>query len=295
MSQFLAEQQALRERAWSTGYDLFPGVLKSKGARIGVEVGVAFGGHAEAILTYSDVRKLYGVDSYQHVAGYRDPMNLPQAQFDALHERTKKRLSPFGDRFELIRARSSDAAGIIREALDFVYLDADHTYEGVRGDLCAWYPKVREGGLIGGHDYGHPNFQGVKQAVDEFFRRFKWGVRLEGEGVWWVEKQALNTSFIMPAYNCAKTVRQSVESILEGGLNDGDRLIIVDDGSTDETGRILDDLRRRYHVIEVVKHRENKGGGAARNTAVESTDSEILFCLDSDNILVPGSLQKLKA
>ena len=36
---------------------------------------------------------------------------------------------------------------------DFVYIDADHSYNGVTADLKAWYPKVREGGILAGHDY----------------------------------------------------------------------------------------------------------------------------------------------
>jgi len=50
---------------------------------------------------------------------------------------------------------------------DFVYVDADHSFESVLNDLDAWYPKLASGGLIGGHDYS--NFWGeAKAAVDEF-------------------------------------------------------------------------------------------------------------------------------
>lgn len=50
-------------------------------------------------------------------------------------------------------------------SLDFVFIDANHHYEFVKKDIEAWYPKVKPGGTIAGHDY----IREVKQAVDEFF------------------------------------------------------------------------------------------------------------------------------
>lgn len=50
-------------------------------------------------------------------------------------------------------------------SLDFVFIDANHHYEFVKKDIEAWFPKVKTGGYIGGHDYR----KDVKVAVDEFF------------------------------------------------------------------------------------------------------------------------------
>jgi|TARA_R110000824_G_scaffold2570_4_gene11849 predicted O-methyltransferase YrrM len=61
------------------------------------------------------------------------------------------------------------------ESIDFVYVDADHSYKGCMADLEAWYPKLKKGGILSGHDYGEhpdkpePDFPGVTRAVDEFF------------------------------------------------------------------------------------------------------------------------------
>jgi predicted O-methyltransferase YrrM len=52
---------------------------------------------------------------------------------------------------------------------DFVFLDAMHTYEDVKSDIERWWPRVRNGGTMAFHDYGHHDFPGVKQAVDERF------------------------------------------------------------------------------------------------------------------------------
>ena len=52
------------------------------------------------------------------------------------------------------------------ESLDFVYIDAGHAYMECKLDIDGWYPKVKDGGILAGHDYF--NCAGVKQAVDEF-------------------------------------------------------------------------------------------------------------------------------
>lgn len=104
----------------------------------------------------------------------------------------------------------------------------------------------------------------------------------------------MNISFFIPAYNCAKTVTESVESVFQGNFTEGDELILVNDCSTDDTGTILADLKIRFPQIEVITHARNKGGAAARNTAVENAKNHLLFCLDSDNVLEKDSIPALK-
>lgn len=103
-----------------------------------------------------------------------------------------------------------------------------------------------------------------------------------------------NLSFFIPAYNCASTIEEAVNSIINDNFYEGDELVIVNDHSTDETAIVLEGLKIRHPHIKVINHTHNKGGGAARNTGIENTSHELLFCLDSDNVLVPGSIKKLK-
>ena len=65
--------------------------------------------------------------------------------------------------------------------LDFVYIDANHQYEYVLEDIKLWTPKVKKGGVIGGHDY-HSS-AGVKQAVNEVYKDF-----YQEKEDWWVIK-----------------------------------------------------------------------------------------------------------
>lgn len=64
---------------------------------------------------------------------------------------------------------SVDAAKLYADrSLDFVFIDADHSYESIMADIAAWHRKVKGGGVIGGHDFV-PYYSGVIRAVREVF------------------------------------------------------------------------------------------------------------------------------
>jgi hypothetical protein len=75
---------------------------------------------------------------------------------------------------KILRARSDEAAGRFPLMyFDYVYLDADHTHAGCLRDIRSWWPRVRQGGIIAGHDYTDTTSRngatfGVIQAVDDF-------------------------------------------------------------------------------------------------------------------------------
>jgi predicted O-methyltransferase YrrM len=70
-------------------------------------------------------------------------------------------------------------------SFDFIYIDASHTYEDTKKDIELYLPKVKKGGIIGGHDYQQDEFPGVKKSVlelvgkpDEVFRDYSWVKKL---------------------------------------------------------------------------------------------------------------------
>jgi hypothetical protein len=87
-----------------------------------------------------------------------------------------------------IRTTSLEAAQYYKNrSIDFVFIDAAHDYENVKADLNAWYPKVKKGGFIGGHDY--PGFSGVVLAVNEFFMTERSNAALNlKDNYWWHKK-----------------------------------------------------------------------------------------------------------
>lgn len=103
-----------------------------------------------------------------------------------------------------------------------------------------------------------------------------------------------NISFIMPAYNCEATIRESINSILESNFGENDELVIVNDRSTDGTAAILAEIAAKNPRVMVIHHATNQGGGAARNTAVRNARHELIFCLDSDNILERNTIVPLR-
>lgn len=92
-------------------------------------------------------------------------------------------------------------------------------------------------------------------------------------------------SVVMPAYNRAHTISESIDSVLAQTCTDFE-IIVVDDGSTDETVSIL----QRYPEVRLLTQ-ENSGPGAARNLAAQSANGRYLAFLDSDDVWFPWSLE----
>lgn len=140
----------------------------------GVEVGVQEGKFSVHLLKHWHGTRLICVDSWREQGDdYQDIANVPQQVHELYYRRTLARLLPFGDRTEVWRMTSAEAAGkIVDGSLDFVYLDARHDCESVLEDLHLWYPKIRPGGIFAGHDYLNGRLPqgvfGVKKAVDAF-------------------------------------------------------------------------------------------------------------------------------
>lgn len=85
-------------------------------------------------------------------------------------------MKPIEEYYFPLKMTSLEAAKKFKDnSLDFVFIDASHEYEDVRDDIIAWYPKVKRGGVLAGHDFyvGEYNwFPGVKKAVEELIPSF---------------------------------------------------------------------------------------------------------------------------
>jgi hypothetical protein len=155
---------------WKDSYPHLSKIINQMGLRVGVELGVAAGRHSRYILENTGIDKLWSIDRWQHVSGYDDEMNLPQNEHDELYLYVCSALSRFGARSSIIRSDTTLASTIFADkTLDFVYVDADHSYEGCKKDLLAWIPKIRPGGIISGHDL---NWSSVNKAITEVIPQF---------------------------------------------------------------------------------------------------------------------------
>lgn len=97
---------------------------------------------------------------------------------------------------------------------------------------------------------------------------------------------------IVPVYNTSRYLRQCLDSLLSQQLSYRICVVCVNDGSTDDSGKILVDYAARYPHLYVLTQ-ENQGVSSARNHAISLMLAPRLFFLDSDDLLVPGALQKL--
>ncbi len=159
----------------------------------GAEVGVRQGDFSAHILQNWKGRKLWLVDAWRDLPGYEEGHHAHEVNYES----TLAKMQAFPGRFEMVRDLSVPAAArFADESLDFIYLDADHSYEAVTADLVAWYPKLKVGGLFAGNDYGALALHavdfgqgrrtfGVKKAVDEFSLKHRKNVSIDWLGDWW--------------------------------------------------------------------------------------------------------------
>ena len=96
----------------------------------------------------------------------------------------------------------------------------------------------------------------------------------------------MKLSVIIPLYNCERFIERCLDSVLSQRLN-GDELevIVIDDGSSDSSGRIADDYARRHDAVKVY-HQFNSGVSAARNRGLEVATGDYIHFLDCDDFLL---------
>lgn len=146
--------------------DEVPEFFKSLGFETGAEIGVYKGKFTEKFC--QEGFKMFAIDNWLVWKG--DPNNhQPQERQDFLYERAKSRLSHYKN-CSVIRKNSSDAVKDFKPgSLDFVYIDADHSFRGIADDIHEWFQIIRSGGVISGHDY---NYTGSDQRAKESFNTF---------------------------------------------------------------------------------------------------------------------------
>lgn len=158
---------------------------------MGAEIGVAGGRYSKALCDVIPGLKLYCIDTWQR---YRaNPRGGKQEQHDRNWELAHERLKEYDVTF--IKNFSMDAVRNFEDgSLDFVYIDAHHSFDFVMEDIINWGRKVRKGGIISGHDYYSFRWAGVIEAVDAYVKAHGLELYLtskdtdNGEVSWYFEK-----------------------------------------------------------------------------------------------------------
>lgn len=154
------------------------------------EIGV-YEGEMSRRLLYRLNLHLLMVDAWDADAyiGKSDPMStMTEEQWAKVEGKAIANVSWAADRVRIFAGTSQDAAEhYTDDKFDLVFIDGDHSEAATAADIEAWWPKVADGGWLGGHDYGRPEF-GVTEAVNDFAEVSGATVELGQNYTWWVRK-----------------------------------------------------------------------------------------------------------
>jgi glycosyltransferase involved in cell wall biosynthesis len=96
-----------------------------------------------------------------------------------------------------------------------------------------------------------------------------------------------NVSVVIPTYNRAALLRRAIETVIQA-TTPGDEIIVVDDGSTDETSQVPAEFERKVRYLPI----PNGGAGAARNAGIRAATHDLIGFADSDDEWMPGRLDQ---
>lgn len=178
-------------------WDIVAGLCQSIDARTYVEVGCKEGRTTGFVLANCPDVRAIAIDPWCQQEAGPDASRETYEKWD-FTEIQQKFWEIVGDNRERCKhARCTSKSyvnsmvalnGVHPGAYDVVFIDALHDYESVKQDIALWWPLVREGGYLCGHDYNH-KWPGVMRAVAEAFPLFKVG--LAPDSVWFVRKEVL--------------------------------------------------------------------------------------------------------
>ncbi|KHK93271.1 hypothetical protein LK12_02880 [Novosphingobium malaysiense] len=97
-----------------------------------------------------DIEAYYLVDPWRNLDDWNKPLNY--SDLEAALEETRSRLAKHKNRCIYLRGTTTEVADQLPQ-LDFAYIDGDHTLRGITLDLLRIWPKIREGGAVGGDDF----------------------------------------------------------------------------------------------------------------------------------------------
>lgn len=170
-------------------YREFYDFISSKNFNMLVEIGVWKGSSISYLATKNKKSKIFAVDLFENTYVYKKRKKVIQS----IYETYNNQLLKTNTRNIITDIKDYSWKGATHfddNSLDFVFIDADHSYESVKKDLEAWYPKMKKGSIFSGHDYApydDHNHPGVKKAVDEFCNLHNLKLNTYPGSVWYVE------------------------------------------------------------------------------------------------------------
>lgn len=129
---------------------------------------------------------IHAVDTW---AGSDEHKSETSVVSDTLFDTFKQNIAPVADHFTPHRMTSAQASRLFAPlSIDAVFIDASHAYADVKEDLQLWYPKVKSGGFVSGHDYSQA-WPGVIRAVNDFYSTRRNEVIQFGDELSWIARK----------------------------------------------------------------------------------------------------------
>ncbi len=158
---------------WFTYPNLYKKFVKlcPEGGRI-IEIG-SWKGKSSAFLAVEIINSgknivLDCIDTWQGSPNEHIHQNDIFVKTDKLYELFLSNIEPIKNTINPIRLSSKEANNLYENnSIDIIFIDACHDYDCVIEDITLWLSKVKNGGILAGHDYGYSQWPGVKKAVDQ--------------------------------------------------------------------------------------------------------------------------------
>lgn len=153
---------------------------------IGVEIGTYQGENAEYILDSLNIKKLYLIDPYSIYDEYKKEYNTWCGKdMEKTKSKAMRLLNVYNDKIVWLIKSSKDAVKEVPNELDFVYIDGNHEASYALEDMKLYYPKLKKGGLLAGHDM---HYGGVINALVKFCYENELELNLRFPD-WWIVKK----------------------------------------------------------------------------------------------------------
>jgi predicted O-methyltransferase YrrM len=168
-------------------WDVLSGFMNAQGYTRFVEVGCKEGRTTSHILKNVPNSHAIAIDPWITQEKSADPTKETYESWDfsKIEAQFWENIGENKDRCNMWRMTSQAAACVHCDQADLVFIDALHDYEHVKQDIKLWWPRVRLGGILSGHDFNH-RWPGVEKAVAESFNLMHVGVA--PDSVWFVIK-----------------------------------------------------------------------------------------------------------
>lgn len=152
--------------------DFIDEVLSDKKDLIGIELGSYCGNSSEMFINSGCFEKLYCIDSWNGIES-----KFTEKIFDETLSKNQKIIK--------IKDLTLNVSKQFQYgSIDFIYIDANHDYDSVKNDILHYFPKIKNGGIISGHDYCE-SWKGVINAVNEIFGK---PIKVFKDGSWYIIK-----------------------------------------------------------------------------------------------------------